>query len=226
MRTLIFIGATALMLLGCATSPAPSAELIRQTSHPTDIRIIDEPEKPTELGLVIPTWLLAIVTIALCVVTSRATDKVMKDAADQRRLALEREVNAAAHKLLAEAAHVGQLAPRVATAWQQVASLSGMMDNPRTEIEKDRSNERVDDTAAMMAYALGIVTSDLASKPLAQLTTEQKRLDEQLAKLEVMKEQIVGERAAYAEDLRFLRDKNTMEMLAGLLRTPGRFPPP
>jgi hypothetical protein len=139
----------------------------------------------------VPTWALAILTLALCIVTSRSANKALREAARLRRESVGREVNAAAHRAASTAERVGQLAASIPHVRSQLAAIAGTMPAEEGEVAIV-AKERVARTEVIKQHALDIVFASPENSD-ERLTSSQRRLDEHLVQLEVMKEAVSGE---------------------------------
>jgi len=191
----LFIG---LSLGGCAAIAVSPAQLTRPP--PTDVRIVSAPDNGPDLSVAVPTWVLALVTAGLCIITARIAKAALADASRLRRESLQREVNTAAHKVAATAERVGQLAASVP---KEGGRLSGIKTSGKSETASPAiqaaAHDRASRTRVMKDHALQVITSPPTDSD--QLASAQRRLDEHLVQLDVMKEAISAELDSVARDI-------------------------
>jgi hypothetical protein len=204
-------------LVGCsvaAFAPHPSNSL--QQPQPIDVRILSTPEQGSDSGLTVATWALVLLTGALCVVTWRSAKAALDDATRLRREVEHRELNTAAHKAAATAEHVGQLAARVPLAYAHFISVKPSSDATTADPVEYAAQERSSRLAEMKDFALSIIVPQSAAHVVLNLAIAQRRLDEHLVQLDVMKEAIIGELEAIA------RQTDAAEREAAAHREEGR----
>ncbi len=197
LRLTLSASTLAALLSGCAIAAVtPADPRSVHLPEPVDVRVVSAANNGSDFGLVLATWALVGITAALCIVTWRSSRTSLKEAARFRREVLDREVNAAAHRAAATAEHVGQLAASVVRVNSRVRSSSStaptaLPDDPLKIV----ADQRISRTEEIKNYALGLVSLERRDKTDDQLTAAQRRLDEHLTQLEVLKEAIAGELA-------------------------------
>ena len=203
MRSSIAGMAIALYLIGCATAEVPPTVANQlQPPQPTDVRIVSAPENGSDLSVARATWALVVLTAALCIVTWVSAKAALRDAIRLRREVLEREVNTAAHRAAATAEHVGQLAASVPRANTRLLSLSNSHQAASTQVQVAvAANQRVSRANEIKQHALDQIFAKSGDKTDAKLIEAQRRLDEHLVQLEVLKEAIAGELEALAREI-------------------------
>lgn len=146
-----------------------------------------------------------------------------RSALDQWRVAAKREVNSCAHKLSANSERVKQLAESVPRARAQLLVMNGQ--SPRQSSHHDspesHAHERVKRVNEMQQHALGLIASNLDEKSETELAETQRKLDGQLAQLEVLKEAVVGELEGIDSQVRFARDQNALRLMSASVRSCG-----
>jgi hypothetical protein len=135
----------------------------------------------------------------------------------QERGALERELNRAAHKVMATVTRLEQLASSVPVARTSLHILCGQMGMPdqiREQTERTLQERRAQ-MQEMSAVANDITIDDVGSMTYTLLTTKLWRLDEYQVKLDVMREAITAELNSYeSESLTRRQHRTTMEAAA------------
>jgi hypothetical protein len=197
-------GAATAIFMTCpawAAVPATAPSTQHQINS-TDIAIMSMPENGSDGGLTIATWALAILTGGLCGVTWVSAKFALADAKRLRRDVQERELNSAAHKAAAMAEHVGQLAARVPRANTHLRSFphEPVVDAADASI-LSAATDRALRTNEIKDYALANVSQVRGDRTDSDLAAIQRRLDEHLVQLEVMKEAITGELEALARQV-------------------------
>ena len=234
-----------------SASPAPMAP-------PTEVKIVSMPTLPTpQVNVSVPTgdsalakvtWVLAIATIGLCLITAligrkqgrdmresirvgqeaahaairsaNATVQAVEAAARQRRELLEREVHGAAQRVIAMAARVLELAQRVPLSASSLAALAGM--SVPTEAYQRRFRMREQRISELMTSATTLVGTLNSGPPDSELTAGLREMDKVLAQLEVLKESVTDELRSIDSDTLVQRQLNEARTLAA----GGRIPPP
>jgi len=100
-------------------------------------------------------------------------------------------LNAAAHRAASTAERVGQLAASIPHVRSQLAAITGAMPAEESEVATV-AKERVARTEVIKQHALDVVFASTENSG-ERLTSSQRRLDEHLVQLEVMKEAVSGE---------------------------------
>jgi hypothetical protein len=135
----------------------------------------------------------------------------------QERAALERELNRAAHKVIATAARIQQLASAVPVARTQLHILigqGGLPESIKLETE-EQLRERRTRAEEMSVYANDIAHDDLRSIDDMLLTAKLWRIDEYQVKLDVMREEITDQLTRYeTESLTRRQHKNELQAAA------------
>jgi hypothetical protein len=136
----------------------------------------------------------------------------------QERAAAEREVNRAAHKVMATAKRLEQLARDVAVARTQLSVLAGQGGLPPTlQPEFTRTlEERVGAIAKMSAVAGALVEKGPTGVSDSDLTASLWRLDEHQVQLDAMRETITDELNRYEGESLTLRQQRTALQAATL----------
>lgn len=142
----------------------------------------------------------------------------------QERAALEREVNRAAHKVIATATRLEQLALQVPVAREHLHVLCGQGGMPE-QVKKQTEEtlrERRKRMQEISSYAHSIASSSLAVLLENELTERLWRVDEHEVQLDVIRESITAELNGYETESMTRRQQQTL-MHAGMLA--GRPPP-
>ena len=219
--------------------PQPLAVEMTQPPQPVVVKVISAPVDTTAQRLVIATWVLVVANAALCLVTffgarkqsqdmrdsiavarqaadaaGRAADAANQSAqlsARERREALERETNLAAHRVTQTASIVKELAVGLLPTYQESFGAAGRQGvDPRTEPVRIQAEKRVEFAKEQSDAAQGLLDAEFARKSEDELVRELRRLDASLVRLEAIKEEIAVERATVEGKIR----KNREALLA------------
>lgn len=193
-RLVIVTLAACFMLAGAANLTISSPETTLQKHSPAS-RVTNQQNRADEsdYSLAWATWALVCLTGILSFVTWRSAKEALTDACRMRREMFERELNTSAHRAAATAEHVGQLAGRVPLAAERLISLSGTIPKVFKASPDTVTKERLARVESIKEHALSVVQWQFPRQADVNLSETQRRLDEHLVQLDVLKEEISGE---------------------------------
>jgi hypothetical protein len=227
-------------------------------AQPAEVKIVSMPTlPPPQVNVSVPTdesalakvtWVLAIATIGLCLITAligrkqsrdmresikvgqaaahaairsaNATIEAVEAAARQRRELLEREVHGAAQRVIAMAARVLELAQKVPLSAASLAALAGIC--VPTEAYQRKFRMREQRISELMTSATMLVGTLNSGPPDTELTAGLREMDKVLAQLEMLKESVTDELRSIDTDTVVQRQLNETRTLAA----GGRVAPP
>jgi hypothetical protein len=225
-----------------STPPAQPTEvklISTPPAQPTEVKVISEDY--AALATAVFTGALVLVTLLIGAKQTRDSGRAAKAASESARAAndsinlatvtarasMQREVNRAAHKAMAQAERLEQLAEKIPPARQHLSVLlhqGGMPPQVKEDIETalEARKTRMED---MKAQADSFAFDGLESAEAGELTRRLWRLDQFLAQLEEIEADILGELNEYNSESQTIRMQNTAmqaaALNANLSRPPG-----